>query len=51
MKNVTVLFFTGHPVKTQNEFDSFSQNLEITLDKLVLNNPFMLVVIGDLNAK
>ena len=26
-------------------------DLEITLDKLALNNHFMLVVIGDLNAK
>ena len=37
--------------QNQDEFDSFSKNLEITLDKLALNNPFMLVVIGDLNAK
>ena len=35
----------------QDEFDSFSKIREITLDKLALNNPFMLVVIGDLNAK
>ena len=39
------------PSQDQDEFDSFSKNLEITLDKLALNNPFMLVVIGDLNAK
>ena len=39
------------PIQNQDEFDSFSKNLEITLDKLALNNPFMLVVIGDLNAK
>ena len=37
--------------QNQDEFDSFSKNLEITLDKLALNNPFMLVVIGDLKAK
>ena len=35
------------PCQNQDEFDSFSKNLEITLDKLALNNPFMLVVIGD----
>ena len=39
------------PSQDQVEFDSFSKNLEITLDKLALNNPFILVVIGNLNAK
>ena len=39
------------PGQDQDEFDSFSKNLKITLDKLALNNPFSLVVIGDLNAK
>ena len=39
------------PSQDQDEFDSLSKNLEITLDKLALNNPFMLVVIVDLNAK
>ena len=34
--------------QNQDEFDSFLKNLEITLDKLALNNPLMLVVIGDL---
>ena len=36
---------------SENEFDSFSKNLEITLNKLALKNPFMLAVIRDLNAK
>ena len=39
------------PSQNQDEFDSFSKNLKITLDKLALNNPFMLVVIADLNAQ
>ena len=39
------------PSQDQDEFDSISKNLEITLDKHALNNPFMPVVIGDLNAK
>ena len=39
------------PSQDQDEFDSFSKNLEITLDKLALNNTFMLAVIGNLNAK
>ena len=39
------------PSQNQDEFDSFSKSLKISLDKPVLNNPFMLVVIGDLNTK
>ena len=35
--------------QNQGEFDSFSK--KITLDKVALNNPFMLGVIGDLNSK
>ena len=35
----------------QDEFHSFSKNFEITLDKLALDNLFMLVVIRDLNTK
>ena len=37
--------------KNQDEFGSSSKKFEITLDKPALNNPFMPVVIGDLNAK
>ena len=39
------------PSQNQDEFDSFSKHFEISLDNFALNNPFMLVVIGDLNAK
>ena len=39
------------PSQGQDEFDSFSKNLEIPLGKLALNNPFMLVVIGNFNVK
>ena len=42
-------------VTSQNKgvFDSFSNNFdfELTLDKFAHNNPFLLIVIGDLNAK
>ena len=37
------------PSHNHDEFDSFSRSLKIFLDKL--NNPFMLVVTGDLNTK
>ena len=39
------------PSQSQDEFDCFSKNLEITFDKLALNNLFLLEVIGDFNAK
>ena len=39
------------PSQNQDEFDSFSKNLEITLDKLKLSNPSMLAAIRDFNAK
>ena len=37
------------PSQNQDEFDSFSKHFEITLDRLALNNPFMFVVIRELN--
>ena len=36
------------PSQNRDEYEPFP---EITLGKLTLNNPFMLLVIGDLNAK
>ena len=50
-KQCNFVAFYRSPSQNQDEFDSFSKNLEITLDKLALNNPFMLLVIGDLNRK
>ena len=38
------------PSQNQDQFDSFSKNLEITLDTLKLSNPSMLAAIRDLNA-
>ena len=39
------------PSQNQDEFDSFSKTLEITLNKLGLNKLYKLVVIRDLNTK
>ena len=36
------------PSQSQDEFEKFS---ELNLDSLVQNNPFLVVVIGDFNAK
>ena len=45
-----VALYRSHS-QNQDEFDFFSKKSEITLDKLAFNNPPVLVVIGDFNAK
>ena len=39
------------PSQTQDEFETFLKNFELTLDKILGNNPFMTIVLGDFNAK
>ena len=39
------------PSQTQDEFKKFIDNLELNLETLCQNNPFVMVLIGDLNAK
>ena len=39
------------PSQSQDVFESFCENFERTLDNLAQNNPFLLVAIGDFNAK
>ena len=39
------------PSQTQDDFLSFSQNFELTLEMLSENNPYLLVDIDDFNAK
>ena len=39
------------PSQTQDEFEAFLKNFELTLDKIHENNPFMPIVLGDFNAK
>ena len=33
-----------------DEFETFADNLELNLDTIVLNNPFLIVLIGDLKG-
>ena len=40
-----------YPSQTQDEFEKFIENLELNLESLCQNNPFLMVLIGDLNAK
>ena len=39
------------PSQTQDDFLSFSQNFELTLETLSKNKPYVLVATGDFNAK
>ena len=44
-------FIYRSPSQTQDEFEKFIENLEFNLETLCQNNPFLIVLIGDLNAK
>ena len=39
------------PSQTNGEFESFLKNFELTLDKIHEDNPCMISVLGDFNAK
>ena len=39
------------PSQTQDEFEKFFDNLELNLETLYQNSPFLIVLIADLNAK
>ena len=43
--------FYRSPSQTQDEFETFLKNFELTLDKIHENNPFMTIVLDDFNAK
>ena len=38
------------PNQSLDEFETFADNLELNLDTIVLNNPFLIVLIGDLKG-
>ena len=38
-------------IRTYNQFESFKENLELNLESAVRNNPFLVVLLGDINAK
>ena len=49
LKFVTLLLFIGH--QTADDFDSFLDYLKLNLDAMTDNNPVLMVVIGDFNAR
>ena len=45
------IFLYKSPSETQDEFGNFIDNLELNWEALCQNNPFLIVLIGDLNGK
>ena len=43
--------FIDPPSQTNDEFESFLKNFELSVDKIHEDNPFMISVLGDFNAK
>ena len=39
------------PSQTFGDFETFPKNFELNLENIVHRNPFLVVVIGDFNAK
>ena len=39
------------PNQSQDDFESFVNNLEYNLDPVMVNNPFLTVILGDFNGK
>ena len=39
------------PSQFSDEFENFVYNLDLTLEGVIQNNPFLNVIIGDFNAK
>ena len=39
------------PSQSQDQFESFKENLELNLESAVQNNPFLVVLLGDFNTK
>ena len=39
------------PSQSSDEFESFSKTLELTLDCVMKNTPYMMILLGDFNAK
>ena len=46
-----VALYRRSPNQSQDEFETFTNNLELILDKIFETNPFLVIVLGDFNAK
>ena len=50
-KSGNILSLCRSPSQSQNDFKTFTENLELNLENLVQRNPFLVLAIGDFNAK
>ena len=39
------------PSQSQDNFETFIDNLELNIDEIAARNPFLIVILGDFNAK
>ena len=46
-----IITFLRSPSQSKDDFDTFTGKLELTLDNIFDNNPFLVVGLGDFNAK
>ena len=46
-----VSLYRSPPNQSKDDFENFCNNFELTLDALSATNPFLIVTIGDFNAK
>ena len=50
-KTCNFLSLNRSPSQTQDDFETFSEKLELNLENLMQRNPFLAVAIGDFHAK
>ena len=50
-KTCNFLSLYRSPSKSQDDFETFTENLELNLENLRQRNPFLVVAIGDFNGK
>ena len=50
-KICSVVVLYRSPSQSSDKFESFLKNLELTLDRVMKNTPYMTVLLGDFNAK
>ena len=50
-KTCNFLSLYRFPSQSQDNFETFTENLELKLENLVQRNPFLVMAIGDFNAK
>ena len=50
-KLCSFLCFQRSPNQTRDIFETFAENFELTLDIIINKNPFLIVALGDFNAK